>query len=68
MPFIIITGVPSSGKTKRTLELKKYFKDQGKEVHIVSEYEEIKKAGFDKNAFYLGLFHVFTVYLNDFNF
>nr|CAI5832535.1 unnamed protein product [Callosobruchus analis] len=52
MPFILITGVPCSGKTTRTTELKEYFEEQGKEVHVVSEYEQIRKAGFEKNSFY----------------
>ncbi|KAL1516659.1 hypothetical protein ABEB36_000542 [Hypothenemus hampei] len=52
MPLIIMTGVPCSGKSTRALELKKYFEEQGKEVHIISEYEQIVKAGFEKNAFY----------------
>lgn len=49
-----MTGIPSSGKTSRTLELQKYFSDRGKVVHIVSEAEQIAKAGFSKNSFYLG--------------
>lgn len=52
MPLIVITGVPSSGKTKRTHELKDFFEGQEKEVHIVSEYEKIVQAGFEKNSFY----------------
>lgn len=55
MPLIVMTGVPSSGKTKRALELKEYFEKQGREVHLISEYEEIVKAGFEKNAFYKGM-------------
>lgn len=54
MPLIVITGVPSSGKTTRTLELQKYFTERGKVVHVVSESEQIAKAGFSKNSFYLG--------------
>lgn len=54
MPLILITGVPSSGKTTRAIELQQYFEGRGKEVHIVSEHNEIIKAGFDKNSFYLG--------------
>ncbi|XP_022911050.1 protein KTI12 homolog [Onthophagus taurus] len=52
MPLIIITGVPSSGKTTRTNQLKEYFENEGKEVHIVSEYKEILKANFTKKTFY----------------
>lgn len=51
-----MTGIPSSGKTTRTLELQKYFSDRGKIVHIVSETEQIAKAGFSKNSFYLGMY------------
>ncbi|CAG9818488.1 unnamed protein product [Phaedon cochleariae] len=52
MPFIVITGIPCSGKTTRSLELKAFFEEQGKEVHVISEYDQIIKAGFDKNSFY----------------
>lgn len=52
MPLIVISGVPSSGKTSRSMELKKFFEEHGREVHLVSEYEQIKKAGFEKNFFY----------------
>ncbi|KAF7274384.1 hypothetical protein GWI33_012952 [Rhynchophorus ferrugineus] len=52
MPLIVVTGVPCSGKTTRAEELKRFFEAQGKEVHIISEYSQIVKAGFDKNAFY----------------
>lgn len=52
MPLIVLTGVPCSGKTTRAEELKQYFEEQGKEVYIISEYAQIVKAGFDKNAFY----------------
>lgn len=52
MPLIVVTGIPSSGKTTRSLELKKYFESLEKKVHIVSENEQIVKAGFDKNSFY----------------
>lgn len=52
MPFIVISGIPCSGKTTRALELKEFFQDLGKEVHIVSEEEQFRKAGFEKNTFY----------------
>lgn len=47
-----MSGIPCSGKTTRALELKTYFEDLGKQVHIVSENEQISKAGFEKNEFY----------------
>lgn len=52
MPLIIISGLPASGKTSRTLELKKYFEGRGKSVHVVSENDAINKAGFEKNEFF----------------
>ncbi|CAG9770942.1 unnamed protein product [Ceutorhynchus assimilis] len=52
MPLIVLTGVPCSGKTTRAHELKKFFEEQGKEVHIISEYDQIIKANFEINAFY----------------
>lgn len=58
MPLIIITGVPSSGKTTRVNELKHYFQESNREIHIVSEYEQTIKAGFDKNSLYQGSYHI----------
>ncbi|KRT86620.1 hypothetical protein AMK59_2795 [Oryctes borbonicus] len=52
MPLVIITGVPSSGKTTRAKELKEYFEGLNREVHIISEYEQLIKAGFNKNELY----------------
>lgn len=53
MPLIVMTGIPSSGKSTRTAELKKYFEEiREKRVHIISEIETITKAGFDRNSFY----------------
>lgn len=54
MPLVVITGVPSSGKTTRAKELKQYFEDLNKEVHIISEHEQTIKAGFDRNSLYQG--------------
>lgn len=55
MPLIIMTGIPASGKTTRTYQLKKYFEqEQNKRVHIVSEYDHIQRAGFDFRTFYKG--------------
>lgn len=54
MPLIVITGVPCSGKTTRSQELKEFFENQGRQVHIVSENEQIVKANFDKNKFFSG--------------
>jgi tRNA uridine 5-carbamoylmethylation protein Kti12 len=50
-----MTGIPCSGKTNRTNELKKFFEmEKGKKVTIISEEEMIQKAMFDKNNFYTG--------------
>lgn len=56
MPLIVMTGIPCSGKTTRTNELKCFFESNGKEVHVVSEFQQIIKAGFDKNSFYKGIY------------
>ena len=38
MPFILVCGYPSSGKTKYCLELKEYFQTQhNKEVLLINE-------------------------------
>jgi protein KTI12 len=52
MPLVVITGIPSSGKTTRAKELKQFFEDRRKEVHVVSENEQLVKANFEKNQFY----------------
>lgn len=52
MPLIVITGFPSSGKTKRATELADFFRERGKTVHVVSENLAIPKAGFAKNEYF----------------
>lgn len=52
MPLIIVTGLPSSGKTHRTNELKEYLIGRGKKVRVISENSAIPKAGFRKNEYY----------------
>ncbi|KAI5742868.1 protein KTI12 homolog isoform X2 [Diaphorina citri] len=54
MPLIVITGYPCSGKTKRSLEIKRYFEDQNipnKIIHL-NDNDVIKKAGFSKAELY----------------
>ncbi|XP_011301593.1 protein KTI12 homolog [Fopius arisanus] len=53
MPLIIITGIPSSGKTRRALEIKSFLEDKNKKVEVLSESELVIKSGFDKNDFYM---------------
>lgn len=52
MPLIILSGLPSSGKTTRATELKQYFESTGKKVHIVSENFIVPKAGHQKNDYF----------------
>lgn len=52
MPLIIVSGIPSSGKTFRTKQLATHFEKLGKKVIIVSEAVTIASAGFSKNKFY----------------
>lgn len=54
MPLIVITGIPCSGKTTRTSELKQYFENRQKKVEVISELEAIQKAGYDKNTYFAG--------------
>jgi tRNA uridine 5-carbamoylmethylation protein Kti12 len=58
MPLVVITGIPCSGKTTRAKELKQFFEDRGKEVHVVSENEQLVKANFQKNQFYAGKYEL----------
>lgn len=42
MPLILLSGFPSSGKSKRAREIKEYLEaEKGKKVTIVSENEAI---------------------------
>ncbi|XP_076679992.1 protein KTI12 homolog isoform X2 [Andrena cerasifolii] len=53
MPLIIMTGIPCSGKTTRTYELKEYFENKAeKNVEVISEVDVLTKAGYDRNTFY----------------
>lgn len=58
MPLIVVTGIPCSGKTTRSLELKSHFeeklKDSGQNVEIISESDAIIQAGYDKNVYFAG--------------
>lgn len=52
MPLIVITGLPSSGKSTRAEQLRKLFEDRGKTVHLVSEWQCVQLAGYDKNEYF----------------
>ncbi|XP_066603035.1 protein KTI12 homolog [Prorops nasuta] len=53
MPLVIITGIPCSGKTKRTFELVQYFQNElHKNVSVISEMEEVHRAGYEKNSYF----------------
>lgn len=52
MPLIIITGLPASGKSTRAAQVKKVFEDRGKTVRLVSEWQCIQLAGYDKNEYF----------------
>jgi len=58
MPLIMITGIPCSGKTTRSLELKSYFeeklKSSGQNVEIISENNTIIQTGYNKNVYFAG--------------
>lgn len=52
MPLIIISGLPSSGKSTRALQLQEFFTKQGKVTKIVNENVAIPKAEFQKNEYF----------------
>jgi Predicted nucleotide kinase len=55
MPLILITGIPSSGKSTRALQIKSFFEDKHeKTVHIVSENDIIASCETEKNVIFLG--------------
>lgn len=49
MPLIIMWGIPSSGKTTRAKEIKKYLEEEHKKDVILLNEEEL---GFNKNEYY----------------
>ncbi|XP_017871516.1 PREDICTED: protein KTI12 homolog [Drosophila arizonae] len=52
MPIIVISGLPSSGKSARARELQNYFLSINKKVHLISENVAVPKALFEKNEFF----------------
>lgn len=52
MPLIILSGLPSSGKSTRALELQKHFEETGKKVLTVSENFIVPKGGHQKNDYF----------------
>lgn len=55
MPLILITGIPSSGKSTRALQIKSFFEDvHEKTVHLVNENDIITANRAEKNALFLG--------------
>lgn len=52
MPLIILCGLPSSGKSTRSKELKEYFEGTGKKVHLVSENFIVPKTCHQKNDYF----------------
>ena len=49
MPLIVMVGIPSSGKTTRALEIKKYFEAEHKVGVLILNEENLQM---DKNKFY----------------
>jgi protein KTI12 len=69
MPLILITGIPSSGKSTRALEIKSFFENvHERTVHLINENDIIATSGCQKNAIFVGksrvyyplLFYAFT--------
>nr|CAG4641049.1 EOG090X0A11 [Eulimnadia texana] len=42
MPLVVVTGFPSSGKSRRSQELTKYFQNLNKNVTVICENEVVK--------------------------
>lgn len=51
MPLIVMCGIPSCGKTTRAKEIEAFFKNEQKNVHIISEDTML----IDKQKAYLGM-------------
>ncbi|XP_038118786.1 protein KTI12 homolog [Culex quinquefasciatus] len=52
MPLVVISGLPASGKSTRAAQIKAHFEGLGKTVHIVSERDCIRVAGYEKNEYF----------------
>lgn len=53
MPLIVLSGLPSSGKSFRANELQEYFADsRGKTVKVISENDAVPRAGYGKNEYF----------------
>lgn len=52
MPLVVICGLPCSGKTNRTKEIKEHFNLKGINVIVVSEDEVITKRGLNKTEYF----------------
>ncbi len=50
MPFIMLCGLPSSGKTLYCSKLEEYLKNLDKKVHVINDLMYCK----DKNSVFLG--------------
>lgn len=48
-----MVGLPSSGKTTRACQIKKYFTEQHREVILISDNEIISQMNIDKNVLFL---------------
>lgn len=55
MPLIIVTGYPSSGKTTRSKQLKRYLENElGKSTRLLSEEDIMSQCNTNKNAASMG--------------
>jgi protein KTI12 len=60
MPLILITGIPSSGKSTRALEIKSFFENaHGRTVHLINENDIIAASGTQKSVIFVGKFNVY---------
>lgn len=63
MPFVMLCGLPSSGKTARCNKLAKYLKDtENCNVHVVND----NMFGKDKNKIYSGEAERAEIFLHSF--
>jgi len=53
MPFVVIVGIPSSGKTFVAGKLKEFFESKGKIVRIVCENDTLSKKNLTRNSAYV---------------
>lgn len=53
MPLVVLSGLPSSGKSFRASQLRDFFANEKlRAVHVISENDAVPRAGYGKNEYF----------------